>query len=360
MICDSVLDTIGRTPVVRLRRVTVPNGSEILVKLEAFNPGGSIKDRAVLSMVTHAERDGRLQPGGTIVESTSGNVGKALALIGAVRGYRVILVVDPKAPASMLKYVSALGAEIVLVDTPDAQGWYQGPRIERVKQLVSVIPDSFWPDQYNNPDNPRAHAEHTGRELLGDVPRFDALVTAVGTGGHISGTSATVKRALPNVVTIGVDAKNSATFGHPFSEWSDGGPSRIRGLGLMWQPGCLDRSVVDRVQLVADHEGIATTRLLATEEGVLVGESAGAAVFGALHHAHENPGSRIVVIAPDDGANYLGETFDDGWLATRGLLEPIENAGLTTVDGLLTAASLPTCPAVALADVVEEQLVQSG
>lgn len=355
MICESILDAIGGTPVVRLRRITVPNGSEILVKLESFNPGGSVKDRAVLSMITHAELDGRLEPGGTIVESTSGNVGKALALIGAVRGYRVVLVVDPKAPASMIRHVAALGAEVVLVDAPDAQGWYQGPRIERVKQLVAAIPGAYWPDQYNNPDNPRAHAEHTARELLNDVPRFDALVTAVGTGGHISGTSATVKRALPNVVTVGVDARNSATFGEPFSTWSDGSPSRIRGLGLTWRPGCLDRSVVDRVHLVADHEGVATTRLLAAHEAVLVGESSGAAIFGALHHAHLHPGRRIVVIAPDDGVNYLGETFDDGWLDGRGLLGRVRSAGLTTVEGLLAAAARPACPAVRLADVTEKQ-----
>ncbi len=359
MICESVLDTIGRTPVVRLRRVTVPNGSEVLVKLESFNPGGSIKDRAVLSMVSHAELDGRLKPGGTIVESTSGNVGKALALVGAVRGYRVVLVVDPKAPATMLRHVAALGAEVVMVDTPDADGWYQGPRIARVKQLVSVLPDAFWPDQYNNPDNPRAHAEHTARELLNDVPRFDVLVTAVGTGGHISGTSSTVKRALPGVVTVGVDARNSATFGPPFSTWSDGSPSRIRGLGLMWQPGCLDRSAVDRVHLVADHEGIATTRLLAAHEGVMVGESAGAAVFGALHHAHRNPGSRIVVIAPDDGANYLGETFDDAWIDSRGLLAPIRAGGLTTVEGLLGNAADPVCPSVSMVDATRDQLVRA-
>ncbi|WP_216215937.1 PLP-dependent cysteine synthase family protein [Amycolatopsis aidingensis] len=347
MICDSVLDTIGDTPVVRLRRMSVGNGAEILIKLESFNPGGSIKDRAVLSMITHAELDGRLQPGGTIIESTSGNVGKALALIGVARGYRVVLVVDPKAPPSMLRYASALGAELDLVDTPDEHGWYQGPRIERVQQLLAETPRSFWPDQYNNLDNPRAHAEQTARELLSEIPRFDALVTAVGTGGHISGISRTVKRALPEVVTVGVDAECSATFGYPFSQWATPGPSRIRGLGLQWQPRCLDLDVVDRVHLVADHEGIATTRLLASSEGLLVGESAGAAVFGALHHAHHHPGSRIVVLAPDDGVNYLEETFDDDWLRSKGLLERIEEAGLRTVDRLVALARQPSTAAVA-------------
>ena len=342
MIADSLLDTIGHTPVVRLRRWSV-NGSEILVKLEGCNPGGSIKDRSALSMVRRAEREGLLRPGGTIVESTSGNVGKALALIGVVRGYRVILVVDRKAPQSMLGYATALGAEIEVVEKPDAQGSMQGARIQRVKELLAEIPGSFWPDQYNNPANPQAHAETTGRELLQDA-EFDTLVTAVGTGGHISGISATVKRARPHVVTVGVDVIGSGTFGYPHSSWA------IRGIGLGWQPGCLDRSVVDRVHMVADHEGLATCRLLARTEGVLVGESAGAALFGALHHAHHHPGSRIMVVAADSGTNYLGETFDDDWLWSRGLLQVIESAGLTSLEALIEAARDPVSPAVSEAE----------
>ncbi|MER5772600.1 PLP-dependent cysteine synthase family protein [Streptomyces sp. NPDC001985] len=338
MIRESLLDTIGRTPVVRLRRWSV-NGAQILVKLEGANPGGSIKDRSALAMVLQAERDGLLGPGGTIVESTSGNLGKALALIGVVRGYRVILVVDRKAPRSMLGYAAALGAEIQVIENPDAQGSMQGARIERVKELVKGIPGAFWPDQYDNPVNPRAHEEITGHELLRDA-EFDTLVTAVGTGGHISGISTTVKRARPHVVTVGVDVIGSSTFGYPQGPWA------TRGIGLGWQPGNLDRGVVDRVHMVADHEGLATCRLLARTEGVLVGESAGAALFGALHHAHHHPDRRIVVVTADSGANYLGETFDDEWLWSRGLLQTIEKAGLTSLDALIEAARDPVCPAV--------------
>ncbi|MEH1097928.1 PLP-dependent cysteine synthase family protein [Micromonospora sp. CPCC 205561] len=303
MIYESILDTVGRTPVVLLSKVNELAGCEILVKLESFNPGGSIKDRAALSMVTQAERDGRLKPNGTIVESTSGNLGKALALIGAAKGYRVVVVVDPKAPQSMINFVSALGAEIEMVDTPDENGGFQRPRLERVRQLLGELPDAFWPDQYNNPDNPRAHAEVTAAELLADVPRFDALVAAVSTGGHISGLAATVKRHLPEVVTVGVDAEGSAAFGHRPGKYA------MRGLGLAWPPGNLDRSLVDRLHRVADSEGIATMRLLARAEGILVGESGGAAVFAALHHALRHPGSRIVVVAADGGTNYLDESF---------------------------------------------------
>ncbi|MEV0381356.1 cysteine synthase family protein [Nonomuraea sp. NPDC050643] len=341
MIHNDILSTIGGTPVVRLRRLTIP-GTEILVKLEGFNPGGSIKDRAVLSMIRRAELNGRLRPGGTIIESTSGNVGKALALIGAVNGYRVILVVDPNAPRSKLDYVRALGAEIVVVDTADESGLYQRPRIARVKQMLKEIPGSFWPDQYNNPDNPRAHAEQTAYEVLGDVPAFDTLVTAVGTGGHISGLASTLKRELPHLVTVGVDALGSAAMGFPFSGYL------MRGLGLPWRPGCLDLDLVDRAHLVADHEGIATSIVLAKTEGILVGESSGAAVFGALHHAHRHPGCRIVVVAADDGTHYLGESFDEGWLRERGLHEAIFGAGLTDPERLVKAARTPQSQPVAL------------
>lgn len=340
MIHDDILTTIGSTPVVRLNRLTARNTSEILVKLEGFNPGGSIKDRAVLSMIDQAERDGRLRPGGTIIESTSGNVGKALALIGAIRGYRVILVVDPNAPRSKLQYVRALGTEIEVVDTADDAGLYQRPRIARVKELVASIPGAFWPDQYNNPDNPRAHAERTAFEVLEDVPAFDALVTAVGTGGHISGLARTLKQFLPGLVTVGVDALGSAAMGFPFTGYI------MRGLGLPWVPGCLDPALVDRAHLVTDHEGIATSIALARTEGLLVGESAGAAVFGALHYAHHNPGSRIVVIAADDGAHYLSETFNDDWLRERGLLERVRS--LAGPETLLAAAACPASPPVPL------------
>jgi cystathionine beta-synthase/cysteine synthase A len=356
MIFETILDTVGRTPIVRLNRVTMANGSEILVKLEGFNPAGSIKDRTALSMVVQAELDGRLRPRGTIIESSSGNTGKGLAMIGAARGYRVILVTDPKAPRSMIEYATALGAELEIVQTPDENG-YQGPRLARLKQLLAEIPGSFWPNQYDNPDNRRIHAEQTALEILADVPDFDALVVAVGTGGHISGVSSTVKRKLPDVETVGVDAKGSVAFGFPYSTWL------MRGLGIAWKPGNLDESVVDQVHLVTDHEGIATSRLLARTEGLLVGESSGATVFGALHYAYRHPGRRIVAIAPDCGTNYLGESFDDGWLDDHGLGEGVADLG--SIERLVAAARRPTCRPVRL-DVAREQagngraLVASG
>jgi cysteine synthase len=335
MIHDDVLCLVGKTPIVRLRHICVPNGSEVVVKLEAHNPSRSIKDRSALFMVEQAERDGRLLPGGTIVESTSGNLGKALALIGAVRGYRVILVVDPKVPQSVLQFASALGATLDFVDVPDGSGGFQGRRIERVKALCAQDPNLFWPDQYNNPDNLRAHAENTALEILAELDTFDALVATVSTGGHISGLSGTLKAHLPQLTTVAVDAIGSSAFGRPFATY------KMRGLGLAWKPGNLDYSRIDRVHPIADYEGIATSRLLARHEGMFVGESSGAAVFGALNYAHSHPDQRILVIAADDGVNYLGESFDDAWLRDHGLDRVLDDVNLCDPVSLVSAAASP-------------------
>ncbi|WP_436493637.1 PLP-dependent cysteine synthase family protein [Actinokineospora sp. HUAS TT18] len=349
MICDNILDTVGRTPLVRLGRLNMGNGSEVLVKLEGANPGGSVKDRAALSMITAAERSGQLKPGGTIIESTSGNLGKALAFIGAAKGYRVILVTDPKAAGSMLDFVAAFGTEVHVVRTPDELG-YQRPRLAKVAELLEQNPGAFWPDQYNNPGNPGIHAEQTAYELLDEVPAFDALVCAVGTGGHISGLAATLKHKLPDIAIVGSDVVGSAAFGFPYKGWE------MRGLGIAWTPGNLHQHLVDLVHPITDPEGFATTRLLARQEGLLVGESTGAAVFSALAYAHAHPGSTVVAVSPDSGANYLGESFDDIWLTERGVLQNIEAQGLDSLDGLLAGARSPRNDFIQL-DRVQPQLV---
>lgn len=335
MIHDSVLEAAGRTPLVRLRQLTHA-GSEIVVKLESFNPGRSIKDRSAFFMIEEAERHGRLRPGGTIVESTSGNLGKSLALVGAVKGYRVVLVIDPKTPASVVRFTKALGAELDVVDTPDEDGGFQRPRIRRVRQLVEAIPGAYWPDQYNNPDNPRVHALTTAHEILDDASSFDALIASVSTGGHLAGLARTVKRHLPEVRVVGVDAAGSAAFGYPFTGY------RMRGLGLAWEPGNLGGATHDASHLVADHEGIATARLLARCEGLLVGESSGAVVFSALCYTAKHPGSRVVAVAADDGANYLDESFDDDWLQAENLAEAIRLDGLDTLEGLKAGSLRPS------------------
>lgn len=317
MIYNSILDTIGSTPIVRLRHVRSTNTSEVLIKIEGANPGGSIKDRPAAFIVREAERRGELPPHGTIIESTSGNFGKALALIGAAEHYQVVLVVDPKAPESMIRFCEAFGATIEMVNTPDEDGGFQRARVRRVRELLDEIPDSYWPNQYDNPDNPKAHAVFTAREILRDLGEFDVLVATVSTGGHISGVSAALKEELPNLEVIAVDAVGSSIFGFPFHHYM------TRGVGLAWTPENLAIQTVDRVHRVSDPEAIATARVLARWEGLLIGESSGAATFAALHHAELRPGSRILVIAADTGANYIDESFVDTWLSNHGMTEAL-------------------------------------
>lgn len=308
MICSSVLDTIGATPCVRINRLSSEISSEIYLKLEGLNPGGGVKDRSALRIIDEAEREGRLEPGGTIVESSSGNFGRALAMIGAVRGYRVILVLDPNAPRSVASFCRTLGAEVEIIEKPEKEGGFQQARINRVNELLRESPGSYWPNQYANPHSVVMHAETTARELLADFPSIDVLVASVSTGGHISGIAPVVKRACPEVETVAVDAVGSAIF-QPRYE-----PYRLRGLGLAWRPEILDYQTIDRVQLVEDEDAFAACRLAAKEEGLLVGESAGAVLFACLSAGRRRQGGTIVGIAADAGENYLDESFDDAWL----------------------------------------------
>ena len=301
---------VGETPVVRLNRLA-PEGSQIMVKLESANPAGSIKDRPALSIIEEAELTGRLAPGGTIVESTSGNFGKSLAMIGAVRGYRVVIVVDPKTSPSVANFCRACGARLELVDTPDEQGGYQKPRVERVRQLLEEIPGAFWPDQYNNDGNPRTHEETTAAEIARDVGEIDVLVATVSTGGHTSGLARALKRIYPRLTVVAVDAHGSSIFGTPYH------PYLIRGIGLSWQPENADPRAVDWLHQVSDIEAFTTCRSLARHEGMFVGESAGAATFAAASRALSDGDKRVLVMAADGGANYVTESYDDEWVRER-------------------------------------------
>jgi cystathionine beta-synthase/cysteine synthase A len=324
VIYENVLETLGDTPVVRLRRLLPQPQDRIYVKLEGTNPSGSIKDRAALHMVEEAERDGRLAPGSTIIESTSGNLGKSLALIGAVKGYRVILVVDPKTPQSVLSYATSFGAELDMVDRPDDNGSYQAARIRRVGELLLRHPGAHSLDQYNNPDNPQAHALRTAPEVAKDFDDLGALVATASTGGHLSGLGSALKERFPSLHVRAVDAYGSAAFGHSFA------PYKMRGIGLSWQPGNLHTRSIDSLHRVADSEALSTCRVLAREEGMLLGESGGAAVFAALTYAAEHPGRPVLAIAPDTGANYLYESYDDTWLADHGI--PVDMLWSTSRD----------------------------
>ena len=311
MICSSVLDTIGETPCVRINRLSSGFSSETYLKLEGFNPGGGVKDRSALRIIDEAEREGLLEPGGTIIESSSGNFGRALAMIGAVRGYRVILVLDSNAPSSVTSFCQTFGAQVEMVEHPEEEGGFQAARINRVKELLLENPGGYWPNQYANLNSVAAHAETTARELLEDFRSIDVLVASVSTGGHVSGIAPIVRRAFPQVEIVAVDAVGSAIFQPQYE------PYRLRGLGLAWRPEILDYGTIDRVQLVDDEDAFSACRLAAREEGLLVGESAGAVLFACLSAGWRQQAGTIVGIAADAGGNYLDESFDDAWLRER-------------------------------------------
>jgi cystathionine beta-synthase len=327
---DSILDTIGDTPVVRLSRIGVGLRPQLVAKLESFNPGGSIKDRVAVALIEAAERDGRLRPGGTIVEPTSGNTGTGLAIAARLKGYRVIAVMPDKMSREKIDLLRAYGAEVVLAPTdvpPDSpQSYYRV-----ADRLTEEIPGAFQPNQYANPANPRAHYESTGPELwaqLGD--RITHLVAGVGTGGTITGTARYLREHKPELVVIGADPEGSI-----YSGGTDNvRPYLVEGVGEDFWPETFDPSVVDRWVTVSDRDAFLTTRRLAQAEGILAGGSGGLALHAALQVAAEleDRHALIVVILPDSGRSYLSKIYSDGWMRQYGFLE---RAGDLTVGDVL-------------------------
>jgi cysteine synthase A len=301
-----ITTAFGNTPLVRLNKVTAGLGATVLAKLEYYNPASSVKDRIGIAMINAAEASGELKPGGTIVESTSGNTGIALAMVGAARGYRVILTM----PASMSKerrvLLKAFGAEIVLTDPTKGMSG----AIEVTKQIVEDNPGSVWIRQFENAANPQIHRETTAQEILRDTDGdVDIFIAGVGTGGTVTGTGQALKAAKPDVRVIAVEPKDSPVLseGHP-------GPHKIQGIGPNFVPPILDRDVIDEVITAEFDESIQVARRLMAEEGLLVGMSCGAAMSAALKVAArpENAGKTIVVILPDTGERYLSTAlFED-------------------------------------------------
>ncbi len=301
-----ITTTFGNTPLVRLNRLTEGLGATVLVKLESRNPAFSVKDRIGIAMIDAAEASGELKPGGTIVESTSGNTGIALAMVGAARGYKVILTM----PASMSKerrlLLKAFGAELVLTDPTKGMSG----AIEVTKQIIEETPGAVWVRQFENAANPRIHRETTAQEILRDTDgKVDIFVAGVGTGGTVTGTGTVLKEHNPEVQIIAVEPKDSPVLseGHP-------GPHKIQGIGPNFVPDVLDREVLDEVIPVEFEDSIRVARDLTAREGLLVGMSSGAAVWAALQVAArpENAGKTIVVIAPDTGERYLSTAlFED-------------------------------------------------
>lgn len=300
-----VTQLIGKTPVVRLNKITAHLGSIVWLKLEGFNPGGSIKDRIALSMIEGAEARGEIKPGGTIVEPTSGNTGIGLALVAAVRGYKLILVMPDTMSVERRRILQAYGAQIVL--TPGKDGMKGS--IAKAQDLCRRHADYFMPQQFTNPANPKAHAQGTAQEIwLQMGGGLAALVSAVGTGGTVSGIGKALKEKDPNILIAAVEPATSAVLsgGSP-------GPHKIQGIGAGFVPEVLERDVLDRVFRVSDDEALTMTVRLAWEEGLLVGISSGAAVVAAVTLAAEfGDGKNIVAIAPDTGEKYLSTgLFDD-------------------------------------------------
>jgi cystathionine beta-synthase len=326
----SILDAIGHTPLVRLSRLSAGLRPQLVAKVEALNPGGSIKDRVAVALIEAAERDGRLKPGGTIVEPTSGNTGTGLAIAARLKGYRVIAVMPDKMSREKIDLLRAYGAEVVVAPTavpPDSPESYY--RV--ADRLTEEIPGAFQPNQYFNPANPEAHYLSTGPELWEQTGgRITHFVAGVGTGGTISGTGRYLKERNPDVQVIGADPYGSI-YSSPEVK-----PYLVEGVGEDFWPETFEPSIVDRYVTVTDKESFLATRRLAMVEGILAGGSGGLAVHAALELAKEvdDPEALIVIILPDGGRSYLSKIYNDAWMTQHGFLE---RASDQTVGDVLSA-----------------------
>lgn len=295
----NVTELVGRTPLVRLNRLTDGVGAQVVAKLEFYNPANSVKDRIGVAIVDAAEQSGELKPGGTIVEATSGNTGIALALVGAARGYKVILTMPETMSLERRVMLRAYGAEIVL--TPGAEG--MAGAVAKAKQILAETPNSVAADQFANPANPAIHEKTTAEEVWADTDgAVDIFVAGIGTGGTLTGVGHLLKSRKPDVKIVGVEPVDS-----PILTGGQAGPHKIQGIGANFIPEVLDRGVYDEIIDVSFPDAIEVARQLGTQEGILGGISAGANVWAALQLAKrpENDGKLIVVVIPDFGERYV-------------------------------------------------------
>ena len=310
-----IVAAVGNTPMVRLARIHPPGN--LIAKVESMNPGGSIKDRIGLGMIVRAEQMGLLHPGDTIVEPTSGNTGVGLAMVAALRGYRLIAVMADKQSKEKQDLLAAYGADVVVCPTDvapeDPRSYYS------VAAELASRPGHYRPDQYSNPANPEAHHVTTGPEIWRQTDgQIGVLAAGVGTGGTISGIGRFLKEQDPAVWVVGVDPQGSI--------YTADGPGDVttyltEGVGEDFWPDTFDRSIVDEYEMVTDREAFAMTRRVVREEGILVGGSGGMAVAGALRVSRRRPDDLVVVVVPDGGRNYISKIFDDAWMASHGFGE---------------------------------------
>jgi cysteine synthase A len=298
MIHESVLELIGDTPLVRLRKLPKPGGASVVAKVEARNPGGSVKDRIALAMIEDAERTGALKPGGTLVEPTSGNTGIGLAMVAAVKGYRLILTMPEDMSVERQRLLARFGAEIHL--TPAIEG--MSGAVFAAEELVREHPGYFMPQQFQNPANPAVHRRTTALEILSAVGgRLDAFVAGVGTGGTLTGVGEVLKEKMPGLLIVAVEPAKS-----PVLAGGKPRPHGIQGIGASFVPGVLNRAIIDRIVAVKDEDATAWARRLTREEGLLAGISAGAAVWAACEVAATlAPEQLVVTVLPDTGERYL-------------------------------------------------------
>jgi cystathionine beta-synthase len=314
MKCNSILEAIGGTPLVRLNRVGAGLPAEFYAKVEYLNPGGSVKDRIALRMIQEAEKAGRIKPGvTTIVEATAGNTGAGLALAAAVKGYRMVFVLPDKMSADKVSLLKAYGAEVVITKTnvaPDSPESYNGV----ADRLAREIPGAWRPGQFTNAENPRAHYLTTGPEIWADSGGgVDVFVAGAGTTGTITGTGRFLKEKKPGLKVIGADPEGSILSGDTPKSY------KVEGIGEDFFPEIYDRKIVDEWFRVSDAESFAAARRLAREEGLLVGGSSGTALAAALKYSEKyRRKETIVILFPDTGRNYLSKNFDDNWMKENG------------------------------------------